>query len=53
MSLMHCIFYAQYKYIPDFGHSKHCPDEAYETDNDSKQHCSKDIKSSVNDPPSQ
>ena len=31
-------------HIPVLGHSKHCPDEAYDTEDNSKQHCSKDIK---------
>ena len=45
--------YAQYKYIPVFGQSKHCPGEAYDTADNSKQHCSKDIKLLPNDSPSQ
>ena len=32
------------KYIPVAGHSKHCPDEANDTPDNSKQHCSKDNK---------
>ena len=31
-------------YIPVFGQSKHWPDKANDTPDDSKQHCSKDIK---------
>ena len=40
-------------YIPIIGHSKHCPDEANDTADNSKQHCSKDTKSSLTDSPSQ
>ena len=40
-------------YVPVIGHNKHCPSEANDTPNNSKQHCSKDNKSSVTDFPSQ
>ena len=40
-------------YIPVFGHSKHCPGEANDTADNSKQHCSKDNKPSLTGSPSQ
>ena len=40
-------------YIPVIGQNKHCPGEANDTPDDSKQHCSKDKKSSLIDLPSQ
>ena len=40
-------------HIPDFGHSKHCPGEANDTPDNSKQHCSKDNELSLTDSPPQ
>ena len=40
-------------FIPVLGHNEHCPDEANDTPDNSKQHCSKDIKSSLTDSPPQ
>ena len=39
--------------IPVLGHNKHCPAEANDPADSSKQHRSKDIELSVNDSPSQ
>ena len=41
------------QYILGIGHSKHCPDEANDTADNSKQHCSKDNNSSLTDSSSQ
>ena len=40
-------------YILVVGHNKHCPDEAYETPDNPKQHWSKDTNMSPADCPSQ
>ena len=39
--------------LPVTGHAWHCPDEANDTPDNSKQHCSKDKKWSPIDSPSQ
>ena len=44
---------SNYIHVPDFGHSKHCPDEANDTPDNSKQHWSYDNKSSLTDSPPQ
>ena len=40
-------------YIPAFGQFQHCPGEANDTPDNSKQHCSKDNRLLVTDSPSQ
>ena len=46
-------YYCICNHAPVFGHSKHCPDEANDTADNSKQHCSKDNKPLPISPPSQ
>ena len=39
--------------LPVSGHSRHCPGEANDAPDNSKQHCSKDSKLSLTDSPPQ
>lgn len=45
--------YVQCMYVPAFGQFQHCPGEANDTPDNSKQHCSKDNRLLATDSPSQ
>ena len=57
MSSKDCLFYNNHKYvhmcIPIIGHIKHCPGEANDAPNNSKQHWWKDNELLLTDSPSQ